>query len=65
MRTGSGRPWLPYLTPVWDQGVRERVKYYYTVDSYQDGLPASPEVPPLVLSNNADGEARIKIGHVA
>ena len=32
---------------------------------YQHSFPSSPQMSPLVLSNNADGEARIKIGHVA
>ena len=31
---------------------------------YQDGLPASPEVSPLVLSNNGKGETRIEVAHV-
>ena len=64
VRTGTGRPWLPYLTPVWDQRIRERVKDRFTVDLYQDCLPASPEVSPLVLSDNADGESRIEVTHV-
>ena len=31
---------------------------------YQDGLPASPEVSPLVLSNDGKGESRIEVAHV-
>ena len=31
---------------------------------YQDCLPASPEVSPLVLSNNGKGESRIEVAHV-
>ena len=31
---------------------------------YQDGLPASSEVSPLVLSNNGKGESRIEVAHV-
>ena len=31
---------------------------------YQDSLPASPEVSPLVLSNNGQGESRIEVAHV-
>ena len=34
------------------------------MDSYQDGLPASSEVSPLVLPHDAKGEAGIEVGHV-
>ena len=62
--TNCGEDWFwKTMVAIFNPSLGSR-KYYFNVDFYQDSLSASPEVSPLVLSNNGKGESRIEVAHV-